>query len=180
MAKKIMSKKEMLKEQQRIKREKRQLTEETKKEDIISSLLKITIGVCLFLFVIYAGMNILKGNWKLGKDEVVVDDTISNGVICGTILKQQDPEYFIMAYSHSSDGHNLYEGLISSYQGPNKVYDMDLDSGLNKQCVGEKTVVNNDVSKLKLTSPTLLSIKNRKIEKAYTKQADIIKALSSN
>ena len=80
-------------------------------------------------------MNILKGNWKLGKDEVVVDDTISNGVICGTILKQQDPEYFIMAYSHSSDGHNLYEGLISSYQGPNKVYDMDLDSGLNKQCV---------------------------------------------
>ena len=56
----IMSKKEMLKEQQRIKREKRQLTEEAKKEDIISSLLKITIGVCLFLFVIYAGMNILK------------------------------------------------------------------------------------------------------------------------
>ena len=57
---------------------------------------------------------------------------------------------------------------------------MDLESGFNKSCVGEKAVINNDLSKLKLASPTLLSIKNGKIEKSYTTKEDIIKTLTSN
>ena len=180
MAKKIMSKKEMLKEQERIKKEKRQLSEDFKKEDIVSSLLKITIGVGLFLFIVYAGMNLIKGNWKFGKEEITIDDTISNGVICGTLLNQEEAEYFVMAYSHKASDKSLYEGLISNYQGSNHVFNMDLDSGLNKNCLGEKTVVNNDLTKLKIASPTLFKIKNKKIEKAYTTKEDIIKNLTNN
>ena len=179
MAKKIMSKKEMLKEQERIKKEKRQLREGYENDDVIKSLVKITLGVGLFLFIVYAGMNLIKGNWKFGKEEITIDDTISNGVICGTLLSQEEPEYYVMAYSHSADDKNLYEGLVSNYQGSNHIFNMDLDSGFNKSCLGDKTVTNKDLAKVKIASPTLLSIKNKKIEKAYTKKEDIIKVLSS-
>ena len=181
MAKKIMSRKEMLKEQERIKKEKRMLTEDYKSEDVIKKLIIITVGVLAFLFICYAGMNIIKGNWKLGKtDEVEIDDTIDKGVICGTILTQSEPEYYVLAYNYSSNEKTLYSGLASNYQGGNKIYNMDLESGFNKACVGEKSIINNDVTKLQLTSPTLLSIKNGKIEKAYTTKEEIVKVLSAS
>jgi len=179
MAKKIMSKKEMLKEKERLKKEKRQLSNGYENDDLVKSFIKITIGVGLFLFIAFAGMNLLKGNWKFNKEEITIDDTISNGVICGTLLNQEEPEYFVMAYNHSSDDKTFYEGLVGNYQGPNHIYNMDLDSGFNKSCVGDKTVTNKDLAKVKIASPTLLSIKNRKIEKVYTKKEDIMKTLTS-
>ena len=57
---------------------------------------------------------------------------------------------------------------------------MDLESGFNKTCVGDKLVIDNDISKLKLTSPTLLLIKNGKIEKSYSTKEDIVKVLLGN
>ena len=67
---------------------------------------------------------------------------------------------------------------MSMYSGT--IYQLNTDSGLNKSCVGEKLVVNNDISKLQLTSPTLLQIKDKKIIKSYTTYEDILKVLSSN
>ncbi len=177
MAKKIMSKKEMLKEQARLKKEKRMLDEDIKKEDLVKSLLVITLGVLGFLAIAYFGMNIIKGNIKFGKDETVIDDTVDKGVICGTLLTQEEKDYYVMAYSFKdNDTKKLYQGIMSMYQGT--MYQLDTDSALNNVCVGEKTVVNNDVTKLQIASPTLLHIVNGKIEKTYTTQEEIMKALS--
>ena len=179
MAKKIMSKKEMIKEQQRIKKERKMLQEEVKKEDLIKSLVLITVGVLVFLGIAYLGMNIIKGNIKLGKDEEVINDTVEKGVICGTLLTQEEPEYFVLAYSFDDkDTKNLYSAVLSMYQGT--IYQLNTDSGLNNTCVGEKLVINNDVTKLQLTSPTLLKVEGQKIVKSYTTQQDIMKALTSN
>ncbi len=180
MAKKIMSKKEMLKEQERIKKEKQLLAEDFKKEDIVKNLIGITIGVVLFLAIVYFGINILKGNIKFGKEEIVIDDTVEDGVICGTLLTQSDPEYYVLAYNYSDVDKDVYKTLVNNYSGSMKIYNMDLESGFNKSCVGEKEVISNDLSKLKLTSPVLLSIKNGKIEKAYSTKEDITKILIGN
>ena len=179
MAKKIMSKKEMLKEQARLKKEKKMLEEDVKKEDLIKSLLMITVGVVAFLAIAYFGMNIIKGNIKFGKEETVIDDTIDKGVICGTLLTQEETEYYVLAYSFKEDDtKKLYSSIMSMYQGT--IYQLDTDSALNNTCVGEKLDINNDISKLQLTSPTLLHIKDKKIDKSYTTYQDILKVLSGN
>ena len=180
MAKKIMSKKEMLKEQERIKKEKKLVSEEYKPEDIVKNFIYITIGVVLFLAVCYFGINLIKGKISFDKDEIEVDDKITNGVICGTLFTMNEPEYYVLAYNHSGTDKNIYSQLASNYQGPDKVYNMDLESGFNKTCVGEKLVIDNDVNKLKLTSPVLLKIVNRRIEKSYSTRDEIIKALAQN
>ena len=92
MAKKIMSKKEMLKERERIKKEKKLVTEDYKKEDIVKNFILITLGVGLFLAVCYFGLNLIKGNISFKKEEVVIDDTINNAVMCGTMLTQSYSE----------------------------------------------------------------------------------------
>ena len=174
-----MSKKEMLKEQERLKKEKRMLQEDVKKEDLIKSLVVITIGVLVFLGIAYLGMNIIKGNIKFGKEEIQIDDTVENGVICGTLLTQEESEYYVLAYSfNDNDTNKLYSAVLSMYQGT--IYQLNTDSGLNKTCVGEKLTINNDVTKLQLTSPTLLHVKDGKIDKSYNTQQDIMTALSSN
>ena len=174
-----MSKKEMLKEQERLKKEKRMLQEDIKKEDLIKSLVVITIGVLVFLGIAYLGMNIIKGNIKFGKEDIQIDDTVENGVICGTLLTQEASEYYVLAYSfNDADTKKLYSAVLSMYQGT--IYQLNTDSGLNKTCVGEKLVINNDITKLQLTSPTLLHVKAGKIDKSYNTQQDIMTALSSN
>ena len=179
MAKKIMSKKEMLKEQARIKKEKKMLEEDVKKEDLIKSLAVITISVLVFLGLAYFGMNIIKGNIKFGKEEIKIDDTIENGAICGTILTQDENEYYVLAYSfNDTNTKKLYSSIMSMYQGT--IYQLNIDSGLNKSCVGEKAVISSDLSKLQLTSPTLLHIKDKKIDKSYVTQEDIMPVLSGN
>ncbi len=179
MAKKIMSKKEMLKEQNRIKQQRKMLDEDIKKEDLIKSLVIITVGVIAFLGIAYFGMNIIKGNIKFGKDDTVIDDSVENGAICGTILTQEEPEYYVLAYSfNDEDTKKIYSNITT--MTPDKVYLLNTDSGFNKTCVGEKVVINNDINKLKITSPTLLHIRDRKIDKSYTKEADIIKTLTNN
>jgi len=180
MAKKIMSKKEMLKEQERIKKEKKLVAEEYKSEDIVKNFIYITIGVCLFLALCYFGLNIIKGKISFKKEELVIDDTINNAVMCGTMLTQNDSEYFVLAYNYSSSDKSIYTQLATNYQGSEKIYNMDLESGFNKTCVGEKSVIDNDVNKLKLTSPTLLKIVNHKIEKSYTTKEEITKVLLGN
>lgn len=174
-----MSKKEMLKEQERLKKEKKMLQEDIKKEDLVKSLLVITLGVIAFLGIAYFGMNVIKGNIKFGKEETRIDDTIEKAVICGTLLNQEETEYYVLAYSfNDNDTQKIYSGVMSMYSGT--IYQLNTDSGLNKSCVGEKLVVNNDISKLQLTSPTLLQIKDKKIIKSYSSYDEIVKALSSN
>ena len=174
-----MSKKEMLKEQERIKKEKKMLQEDIKKEDLVKSLLVITISVLAFLGLAYFGMNIIKGNIKFGKEETKIDDTIEKGVICGTLLTQEESEYYVLAYSFDdNDTKKLYSAVLSMYSGT--IYQLNTDSGFNSTCVGDKVDINNDIAKLKVTSPTLLHIKDKKIDKSYTTQEEIMKALSGN
>ena len=180
MAKKIMSKKEMLKERERIKKEKKLVTEDYKKEDIVKNFILITLGVGLFLAVCYFGLNLIKGNISFKKEEVVIDDTINNAVMCGTMLTQSYSEYYVLAYNYSSTDKTIYSQLVTNYQGSQKIFNMDLESGFNKTCVGDKLVIDNNISKLKLTSPTLLLIKNGKIEKSYSTKEDIVKVLLGN
>ena len=169
----------MLKEQDRLKKEKKMLQEDIKKEDLIKSLVVITLGVIAFLGIAYFGMNVIKGNIKFGKEETKIDDTVEKAVICGTLFNQDESEYYVLAYSFSDDDtKKIYSGVMSMYSGT--IYQLNTDSGLNKSCVGEKLVVNNDISKLQLTSPTLLQIKDKKIIKSYTTYEDILKVLSSN
>ena len=177
MAKKIMSKKEMLKEQNRIKQERRMLREDYKSEDVLKNLIIITIVVVIFLAISYFGINILKGKIKLGKNDLVIDDTIENGVICGTIFNQYDNEYYVLAYNHNGDDKDVYKSLVNNYNGYYTLYNMDLDSAFNKSCLSDKTSVSDDIEKLKISSPTLLHIVNQHIEKAYTTKADIMKIL---
>ena len=133
MAKKIMSKKEMLKEQERIKKERKMLQEDVKKEDLIKSMLVITIGVLVFLGIAYLGMNIIKGNIKFGKEETQIDDTVEKGVICGTLLTQEESEYYVLAYSfNDEDTKKLYSAVLSMYQGT--IYQLNTDSAPNYPC----------------------------------------------
>ena len=64
------------------------------------------------------------------------------------------------------------------YYGEKHLYYVDLSSGFNQNFIGSKTVISNDLNKLKFSGPTLLVIKKDKITKSYDKENDIVKLLS--
>ena len=166
-----MNKKQMIKEQKRLKQERKEVATLFKDDKEVYNVFKIALGVILFIGIIYAGINILNGNWNLfTKKNVPVTEIDSKMVMVGTMFNKEDSEYLVLAY----DINDKSQG----YSGTDKLYILDLGSGFNKDFIGEKSVISEDLTKLKFSGPTLLVINKDKITKSYATEKEIIDYLS--
>ena len=86
---------------------------------------------------------------------------------------KEEDEYLVLAYDMQSEKDVFYGVFINNYSGDKKLYYIDLSSGFNKSFLGDKTVISNDLTKLKIAGPVLLSIKGDKITKSYTTEKEI-------
>lgn len=176
----IMNKKQIIKEQKRLKKERKEASQLFSDDKEVYNVFKIAIGVILFLAVSYLIVNILRGNFNFfNKGNLKSEDLDSSMVMVGTMFNKSDSEYLVLAYDMSDELNGYYPALVSTYNGSKTLYKLDLSSGFNSSFVGNESVINSDLTKLKLSGPTLLVIKGDKIVSSYTKEADIEKYLKN-
>ena len=174
-----MNKKQMIKEQKKLKQQKKEAAVLFKDDKEVYNVFKIAIGVILFIGLVYVGINIFNGNWNiLTKSNKKATEIDSQMVIAGTMFNKEEDEYLVLAYDMQNEKQAFYAALVSNYNATKKLYLLDLSSGFNTDFIGEKTIVSNDLNKLKFGGPTLLVVKADKITKSYTTEEDIVKILS--
>ena len=168
-----MNKKQMLKEQKRLKQERTESMKMFRDDKEVYNVFKIGLGVIVFIGLCFVGMNILNGSWNLFSVKNYDTQIDSSRVMVGTMFNKSDDEYLVLAYDMSDKNNNYYAYITQNYNGSKKLYFLDLSSGFNQDNIGEKTVISNDLSKLKLAGPTLLVIKKDTIVKSYLTEKDI-------
>ncbi len=175
-----MNKKQMIKEQKRLKQERKEVSQLFKDDKDVYNVFKIALGVLLFLGLSYVIVNIFRGNINLfNKKNAATEEIDSSMVMVGTMFNKSSEEYLVMAYDLSDDNNPYYSVLVEQYSGEKTLYKLDLSSGFNANYIGEESVISNDLNKLKFNGPTLLVIKDDKIVSSYTKEEDITKYLNS-
>lgn len=173
-----MNKKQMIKEQKRLKQERKEVETLFKDDKDVYKVFKIALGVILFIGIAFVVINFANGTWSLTKKNKNATEIDYRMLMVGTMFEKEEDEYLVLAYDMNDDKQAIYGALSSNYSGNKHLYYVDLSSGFNQNFIGSKTVISNDLTKLKFSGPTLLSIKGDKITKSYTKENDIIKVLS--
>lgn len=173
-----MNKKQMIKEQKRLKQERKEVETLFKDDKEVYKVFKIALGVILFIGLAYVLINIFNGTWKLTKGTTRETNIDPSMLIAGTMFEREEDEYLVLVYDMNSDKDAFYGALASNYSGEKRLYYLDLSSGFNTKYVGSKTVISNDLAKLEFAGPTLLSIKGTKITKSYTTEKEIVNFLS--
>lgn len=170
-----MNKKQMLKEQKRLKQERREVESLFKDDKDVYKVFKIALGVILFIGLAYVAINIFNGNWNiLTKKNAPATEIDSQMLIVGTMFNREEDEYLILAYDMNNENDVIYSAIVSDYSGTPNLYLINLGSGFNKEFIGDKTVISNDLGKLKFSGATLLVVKGDKITKSYTTEKEII------
>ena len=170
-----MNKKQMLKEQKRIKEERKAAARLFNDDKEVYNVFKIGAGVILFLALAFVFVNIFNGNWNLfNKKNIETESLDLKKVMVGTMFNKSNDEYLVLAYDMNDDNQTVYTYLVDNYSSSN-LYTLDLSSGFNSAFIGDTTVISNDLSQFKLSGPTLLVIKGNNIINSYTNQEDIIK-----
>ncbi len=174
-----MNKKQMIKEQKRLKRERKEAAVLFNDDKEVYNVFKIALGVILFLVVAYFIVNLLRGNFNFfNKKNLKTEEIDSSMVIVGTMFNKSDSEYLVLAYDLTDKVNPIYNALVSNYDGSKTLYKLDLSSGFNASFIGDESVINSDLTKFKLSGPTLMVIKGDKIVSSYTKEEDIEKYLT--
>lgn len=174
-----MNKKQMKKEQERLRKERNQVYMDFSDKKDVKKVLYVSLGVVAFIGIVFVVINIFNGNWNLfTRENTPISDQGENRVICGTLLNRDDDEYLVLAYDFEKEKDTFYPIIKDKYNMFTMVYELDLHSGFNKSCVGEKTNISSNLEKLILSEPTLLKVKNGKIVESYTNKDAIIKYFS--
>jgi len=157
-------------------------TKSTNKKDLygkanydeqIVRLVKIAIGVILVLVLVYLLTALATGEIKLGnkKTEETKESTIQyEEIIAGQIMNRQQDEYYVLVFNFTDDEASYYLSLKDSYKQNTDAlpfYLVDLEKGFNQSLMLEEgeeyTQKPTNIQDLKVKSPTLLKIKNKKV-----------------
>lgn len=173
-----MNKKQMIKEQKRLKQERKEVETLFKDDKDVYKVFKIALGVILFIGLAYVLINFANGTWSLTKKNKAATEIDASMVIAGTMFGKEDSEYLVLAYDMKDEKQAFYGALASTYSKDKHLYYLDLSSGFNNNFISKKTVISNDLDKLKFSGPTLLTIKGNKIVKSYITEKEITKFFS--
>lgn len=148
-------------------------------KNIISDLGRIIV-VIVIAFVIFCILTsfITKYNktysWENKNETSVLQ---YDKIMFGTLLKQKEKEYYVLAINYSDENKDIYDTYIGMCEDI-KIYKVNLDEDFNKKYFGENSILNvDDVNDLKVKGITLFEIKNNKIEKTYEGNEQVSKKL---
>ncbi len=174
-----MNKKQMIKEQKRLKQEQKEVANLFQDDKEVYNVFKIALGVILFIAIAYAAINIMNGNWNIfTKKNTKVTEIDSKMVMVGTMFGKEEDEYLVLAYDLNEPSEAYNAVLIDNYTGEKNLYILDLGSGFNKDFIGDKANITNDLTKLKFKGTTLLVLKGEKVVKSYSTEKEIVNYLS--
>ena len=141
----------------------------------------ILIGVAVIAVLLYfvTAKYLVKDNFQKEEEKTTAEEITDTTVKGGTLFNRTYSEYYVLAYDKSSDTAPYYSVLTNLYKGSTKIYTMDLSLEVNKQYTGEKgNSKATKPSELSIVNPTLIHIKNGKIDKYIEGKDEITKTLS--
>lgn len=153
--------------------------------DSLTKTIKILCILVIMFVIIYIGTAFVRGELKAKDSSKNNDVTIQyDEILAGSTFKMSDSEYMVLYYDYEAKDAGLYGILYDSYSQKGsavKMYKVNLASGFNKSYVTEGKVKTNPTSSddLKLKSPTLIRIKNKKVIKFISSKDDIKKYVNS-
>jgi len=144
-------------------------------------IIKILLGIILFLVFFYLLAMIMTGEIKFGKKEKIEEETVIqyDEILAGQSLNRMDEEYYVLYYDFSEKIASTYVTYRDTYTQALKgipMYMVDLENGFNTGYVlkeGEERVeLPEEINQLKVLNPTILKIKDHKvIERTEGKEA---------
>ena len=132
----------------------------------------ISLFIVIAIILIFYGVTVLLTKNK--KNEVTNNNDSSEAVIqyeeilAGEIYQQKENEYYVLAYTDSSDSQKYISALdeYSKIEKATKTYKIDLASGFNKSYVASES--NFEGQYPIYSGPTLLKITDKQITETYT------------
>lgn len=148
------------------------MNKEVKNGIIVGVVVILSLVVVYFITAIVTGeINI--GGKKDNTDSSVSDNSYDNMIMASTTFDKSEDEYMVIFYSEKNKTDNL-DLIISSYKGDIKLYKVNTDEVINKFVLSDEENSNaTNKDELKVKTPTLLTINNKKII-YYTSNEDEI------
>lgn len=139
----------------------------------------VILGSLVILFVVLyliTGLFITK-DFSLGKknnntssDDSTNSSSVSNKILAVDSLNQSDDDYYVYYYDSSDKNDNISSSVDSL---ANKVYRVDLNDGFNSNYVGEVSGIVDDISELRVISPTIIKVSNGRIIEFYSGSEEV-------
>ena len=143
--------------------------------------IKILIGVIIVVLGAYFIANKIDSKNKGSAKQSNEVEISSTKIIVGSILNRPYNTYYVLAYKSKDNSSVVYETLLSMYQSKEKalkVYVVDLDNRLNENYYSEEgNPKATKIQDLKISSPTLIKVTDKKISKYVEGQESIKKEL---
>lgn len=148
--------------------------------DQVRTFVFILVGVAIVTGLLYflSTKYFVKDGVK--NDDDSTEETYAyNNVNVGTVFNRSESEYYVFAFDPEDLKSTYYSAVLNSYKDDKiKMYYLDLSLGINRDYV--KETGNKDATKaseLALRTPTLIKIKEGKIEKYLESIEDIEKEI---
>lgn len=140
----------------------------------LNTLIKITIGVVLFVVLAYVTMALITGKLNLkGKETKTETEIQYTEILAGSILKQKQKEYYVLFYNMNNKN-AFVDAIIEDLSSTKKVYKVDLTKKFNESYVSDEVNKNaTGLDDLKVASPTMIKVSNGKIVKVVTGNDEI-------
>ena len=150
-----------------------------KANELKPKTLFVILGSLVILFVILyliTGLFITK-DFSLGKknnntssDDSTNSSSVSNKILAVDSLNQSDDDYYVYHYDSSDQNDNISSSVDSL---SNKVYRVDLNDGFNSNYVGDVSGIVDDISELRVISPTIIKVSNGRIIVFYSGSEEV-------
>ncbi|MCI8588730.1 MAG: hypothetical protein HFG40_03670 [Bacilli bacterium] len=156
-------------------------------ENEISKIIKILIGLCAFLIVFYFLALLMTGEIKLGgkgnQDEKKVEIQYDE-IIAGETFTKEEEEYYVFYFNFTeklSSTYFLYRDSYVEKEEHLPMYLVDLEKGFNKGHVTKDQEEREDhpenIEALKVTSPTIIKIKDKKVVERVEGKDEVVELL---
>lgn len=156
----------------------------TNSEMEYSKIIKITIGVILVLTLTYFITALASGEIKFGKEKVEEKETSIQyeEIIVGQMLNRNKNEYYVLLFDFTDSFASYYLSLKDSYinnEDSLPFYIIDLEKHINSKYIlkdGEELIEKpNNLSEFKVTSPTIIKVKDNKVVERISGRDSILK-----
>ena len=151
-------------------------------KNLLFIVIIITVIFGAFYFVTTLVVNPVQEN-DVNNTITEIDST---NITLNNLLNRTESEYYVLATKESNNSQvnyiMLYNNYINEYtkdESSLPFYKVDLNDALNKNYIGEKSNISNEISEIKLNDEVLFKIKDGKIEKYFVGSKDILKFLSN-
>lgn len=167
--------------------------ENVKKESYSYSLKNFILIILILLVILgvfYILTTLLVKPVKQNNTDNSVTKIDHTKITLNNLLNRSADQYYVLAIKESlykgansninyTQLYNNYINEYSSLENSLPFYKVDLDDALNKNYIGDKLKVSNEISKIKLNDEVLFKIKDGEIDEYFVGNSEILEELSS-